>query len=65
MNFSKTINENKNENIEKKENKDIDKKNITYKYISTEFNNIFSNTEKEIKDFIIEEEKLKSGKKNP
>ena len=63
MNFSKTINENKNENIEKKENKDIDKKNITYKYISTEFNNIFSNTEKEIKDFIIEEEKLKSGKK--
>jgi hypothetical protein len=74
MNFSKTINENiekkeneniekkENENFEKKENNNIEKKNITYKDICTKLNNIFSNKEKEIKNFIIEEQKIKSGK---
>jgi len=68
MNFSKTINENiekkeneniekkENENFEKKENNNIEKKNITYKDICTKLNNIFSNKEKEIKNFIIEEQ---------
>ena len=58
MNFSKIVNE----NIEKKENNNSEKKNITYTGLCTKINDIFDDQDTQIKEVIVEEEKSKSGK---
>ena len=50
MNFSKIVNE----NIEKKENDNVGKKNITYTDLCTKINDIFDDQDTQIKEVIVE-----------